>query len=75
MNKKYEGAAMRKYQVNRGCTHCGTCIYECPVGAISIDSGGAHIDIEKCRGCGICLDNCASEAITEVETEENNTKK
>lgn len=56
-------------QVNRGCTHCGTCIYECPVGAIRIDSKGAHIDPEVCTGCGVCIDHCASEAITMTEIE------
>ncbi|HBC85711.1 MAG TPA: ferredoxin [Lentisphaeria bacterium] len=58
---------MKKYKVSRGCTHCGTCIFECPKSAISIDDAGAHIDMGKCVGCGICADNCASEAITSVE--------
>jgi len=62
------GGIMKKYQVNRGCRGCGTCIYECPVGAISINSGtGARIDPEKCTGCGLCIKNCASEAISMIE--------
>jgi NAD-dependent dihydropyrimidine dehydrogenase PreA subunit len=32
-----------------------------------MDSKGAHIDVEKCIGCGSCYNNCASEAIAEVE--------
>jgi dissimilatory sulfite reductase (desulfoviridin) alpha/beta subunit len=42
-------------------------MFVCPVGAVSMDSKGAHIDIEKCIGCGSCYNNCASEAIAEVE--------
>ncbi len=51
------------YRVTKGCTGCYTCIYECPGGAISFGMEGAVIDEEKCVGCGICYENCASEAI------------
>jgi len=33
-----------------------------------MDSKGAHIDQEKCIGCGQCYKNCASEAIVEVKS-------
>ncbi len=58
---------MKKYKVDRGCTFCGTCVFECPAGAIALDENGAHINQEKCTGCGRCYGNCASEAISEVE--------
>ena len=58
---------MKKFMVNKGCTFCGTCVFECPENAIVLDAEGAHIDQEKCNGCGTCYDNCASEAISNVE--------
>ena len=43
------------------------CEDACPVGAITMDKNGAHIDLEKCVGCGKCAKNCASEAIVKIE--------
>ncbi len=65
---------MKKYTVDRGCTFCGTCVFECPVGAITLDENGAHINQEKCTGCGKCYDNCASEAISAVILRNSNKK-
>ncbi len=56
---------MAKYEVAQGCTWCGTCLYECPVGAITLEPGGARINPDICIGCGRCMRNCASEAIVE----------
>ena len=55
------------YEVKQGCTLCGMCETECPVGAIVVGKTGARIDPDKCVGCGSCADNCASEAIVAVE--------
>ncbi len=55
------------YQVKQGCTYCGMCETECPVGAITLQKTGAHIDQDKCISCGNCAMNCASEAIVEVD--------
>ena len=57
------------YAVIRGCTGCGTCVYECPVGAIEMTMEGAVIDVDECVGCGVCYENCASEAIEALEPE------
>jgi Fe-S-cluster-containing hydrogenase component 2 len=43
------------------------CTYVCPVQAIQLLPDGAHIDLEKCIGCGICYRNCASEAIQKID--------
>lgn len=51
----------------KGCCFCQECQYVCPVGAIRMDSKGAHIDEDKCIGCGACAQNCASEAIVPKE--------
>ena len=58
---------MVKYSVEAGCCICQECLYVCPVSAIKFDSKGAHIDTEKCIGCGKCAKNCASEAIVKIE--------
>ncbi len=62
------------YRVSRGCTFCNTCIFECPVGAIEMTNQGAVIDEARCTGCGVCYDNCASQAIERIETEEKGEK-
>lgn len=58
---------MIKYTVRTGCTLCGMCTYVCPEQAIRLLPDGAHIDLDLCRGCGICYRNCASEAIQKVK--------
>lgn len=57
----------KKYKVTHGCTYCMTCLYECPVSAISMGTEGAVIDQARCIGCGVCYENCASEAISPIE--------
>jgi len=57
------------YTVAHGCTICGTCVVECPAGAITLGPKGACIDQGKCTGCGTCMRNCASEAIEKTETD------
>ena len=45
------------YVINDSCVACGTCIDECPVGAIS--EGDIYaIDPETCTDCGTCADVC-----------------
>lgn len=41
-----------------GCISCKLCVKVCEVGAISVDSFGAHIDYDKCVACGKCVDKC-----------------
>ena len=45
------------YQVNpQQCIGCKLCVINCPMGAITMIKGKAHIDLEKCTECGICID-------------------
>ena len=57
---------MKKYIIV-GCTACDSCRWVCVRQAISMDADGAHIDQDKCAGCGKCVEECPSEAIRETE--------
>jgi NAD-dependent dihydropyrimidine dehydrogenase PreA subunit len=48
------------------CTGCGACIEACPVGAIALMDGTAHVEKETCTGCGACLEVCPEDAIHSV---------
>ena len=45
------------------CTGCGTCVEECPVGAIAVEGETAAIDDDKCVRCGKCHEVCPAEAV------------
>jgi len=47
------------------CTGCETCVDVCPVDAISMVNGVAHIDQDECTDCGTCIEECPSDAIVE----------
>jgi electron transfer flavoprotein alpha subunit len=45
------------------CIACQICLGECPVGAIDLMDGVAHIDAEVCIGCGKCAEVCPVDAV------------
>jgi NAD-dependent dihydropyrimidine dehydrogenase PreA subunit len=50
------------YKITENCVACGSCIDECPLGAIS--AGDIYsIDPEVCADCGTCVDACPNGAI------------
>jgi ferredoxin len=36
------------------CVRCGECVFICPVGAISFETGEVGIDRDQCVECGVC---------------------
>jgi len=69
----YEGAdfIMKGYKVTMNkekCTKCGACWIYCPLGVIRETEGGYfEIDHDFCRPCGICANECPSDAIDFAE--------
>ena len=48
-----------------GCLGMGTCVKNCPFGAISVgENGVAVVDKEKCTGCGACVTSCPKKIIS-----------
>ena len=53
------------------CVRCGTCYVFCPDMAIKIlPDGYIEHDLYYCKGCGICAEECPTEAIARVDEEE-----
>jgi ferredoxin len=51
------------YRITDDCVACGTCIDECPVGAISAGDVHYKIDPDVCAECGTCAEVCPNGAI------------
>ena len=48
------------------CSACGACVDRCQMEAISVDTGGAVIALDRCIGCGLCISTCPSDALALV---------
>ena len=53
-----------KTQCDAGCRACSLCVKQCENGAITVTNNIAHIDYEKCIGCGKCAEKCPVKIIT-----------
>jgi len=52
------------------CNQCGVCALYCPTGSIKYDEGKKFwINLDYCKGCGICEVECVRKAIIMVEEE------
>ena len=49
-----------------GCLGFGECAAVCPVGAICVKDGIAHVDTKLCIGCGLCAKACPRSVISLV---------
>ncbi len=47
-----------------GCMGFGDCAGACPVHAICIDDGIAHVNVNVCIGCGLCTETCPKHIIS-----------
>jgi 2-oxoacid:acceptor oxidoreductase delta subunit (pyruvate/2-ketoisovalerate family) len=50
------------------CTMCGNCYIFCPDSAILPKAGGwgFEVDLDHCKGCGVCVEECPHGAISMV---------
>lgn len=54
------------------CTFCLRCFLFCPEGAVDKSQENIAIDLDFCKGCGICAEECKINAIhMEKEVEDN----
>jgi NADH-quinone oxidoreductase subunit F len=59
---------MVKYEVTDSCIGCTKCAKACPVDAIPYSPYKIHsIDVERCVLCGLCVEECAFDAIRKVK--------
>ena len=59
MNHEYRHSVTLDPDKCKGCTHC---LKRCPVEAIRIRDGKAHINANRCIDCGVCIDVCPNKA-------------
>ncbi len=45
------------------CKRCGTCVEACPLGIITLEEDGVHIDRKACDKCYKCVEACVPEAL------------
>ena len=52
-----------------GCIGLGDCAAACPARAICLKDGIAHVDTERCLGCGLCQTICPKHLISMIPQE------
>jgi len=49
------------------CCQCGWCYIFCPTGSVHEKDGYFVVDLENCKGCGVCASVCPNYAIAMVK--------
>jgi len=49
------------------CIYCLRCYLVCPDGTIFKNEGKIDIDLDYCKGCGVCAYECPKDAISMVK--------
>lgn len=65
-NLLYNGVSSCPY----GCIGFGDCANACKFGAIEVINGVAHVDRDKCTGCGVCKTVCPKKIIFVFKTDD-----
>lgn len=61
VNKDKGAVAMKACKAS--CIGCGKCTKVCKFEAITVENNVAHIDNDKCKACGLCINECPKQAI------------
>jgi 2-oxoacid:acceptor oxidoreductase delta subunit (pyruvate/2-ketoisovalerate family) len=52
----------------KACTKCLTCWLYCPEASMVVENGEFKgVDLDHCKGCGICAEVCPTKCISMVE--------
>lgn len=68
--KTGEWRAERPVVDRHRCVKCATCWVYCPTQCIVEKEAWFEADLEICKGCGICAQECPQHAIRMVEEQE-----
>jgi iron only hydrogenase large subunit-like protein/uncharacterized Fe-S cluster-containing protein len=61
-------AAQTVYTLTAKCRDCYRCLKVCPVKAIRMKDGQAHVDATRCIACGTCIRECPQHAKTYISS-------
>lgn len=60
---KSKGKRCNAQYVRQDVIGCMMCTKQCEFGAITVENNIAHIDYDKCTGCGKCAEKCPKKII------------
>ncbi len=61
-------ASVKPVHDKNKCVNCLKCHFICPEGAISVKDGKIDkFDLDFCKGCGVCAEECPVKAIKMVK--------